>query len=65
MIMAADIKYEKINGNKDVCRVKLKGEKIGYVHLQNGLWIFTPADGGQHTIGQTQTIAVGKSLLKK
>lgn len=65
MITATDIKYEEINGNRNVYRVKLKEKKIGYVHNQNGLWIFTPADGGQHTIGQTRTIAVAKSLIKE
>ena len=64
MIRADSIQYENINGNPNVKRVKNLKEIIGYVHLDKGLWIFTPARGGTHTIGQTPTIAVGKSLCR-
>ena len=65
MIRSSDITYEPINGNDLVCRVKIKGELIGYVFFQKkeGEWIFQRLEDGKYTKGLTRTIAVGKSLL--
>lgn len=67
MLKANDIKYEAINGNENIYRVKVRSKKTGYVHLdkKQGTWIYTPLDGGEHTTGATRTIAVGRYLTKK